>query len=129
MNMTGIYNKRGFKSRGERLIGEFLDSKSMLYFYEFPLALIDGEKLRIWYPDFRLPEYQLIIEFLGMNNDKDYDKMTERKKRAFEENYIDAIFLTENMLNEDWKTNLINDIEKTVKTRYEKFQGLLEKFH
>ncbi len=127
--MIGVYNKRGFKSRGERLIGEFLDSKSIVYFYEFPLALIDNEKLRIWYPDFRLPEYQLIIEFLGMNNDKDYDKMIDRKKMSFEENYIDTIFLTDANLQGNWQMSLIQDIEKIVKARHEKVAGLLEKFH
>ncbi len=33
---------------------------------EMPLAIVDRGKTKIWYPDFRLPEYGMIIEYFGI---------------------------------------------------------------
>ena len=57
-------NGHGFKSRGEVQIARFLDRNSILYNYEQPLAVVDQGKTRVWYPDFQLPEYSMIIEAL-----------------------------------------------------------------
>jgi hypothetical protein len=60
------------KSKGEEAIAEVLKKYNIDFVYEYPLLIKeqkegDGEKLRIWYPDFWLPKYSIIIEYFGMN--------------------------------------------------------------
>jgi len=45
---------RGYRSRGEEQIARFLERNGIAYQYEYPLAVIDQGKTRIYYPDFRL---------------------------------------------------------------------------
>ena len=68
-----------YKSRGERAIAEILTKYNLVFVYEHPLLIKeqkenDSEKLRIWYPDFWLPKYSIVIEFFGMEGDKNYDE-------------------------------------------------------
>ena len=52
----------------------------------YPLAIMDREKVRIWYPDFRLPEYGTIIEYFGMNgNDAYNEQIVERIEGKLED--------------------------------------------
>jgi hypothetical protein len=65
-----ITNRYGqpFKSKGEYQIARFLERNQIRYQYEHPLAVVDRGRVRIWYPDFQLPEYGLILETVPMQN-------------------------------------------------------------
>ena len=73
-----------FKSKGEREIAGFLERQQIAYQYEYPLAVVDRGKTKIWYPDFKLPEYGVIMEYFGMNGDSSYDQQMAHKMKAYQ---------------------------------------------
>lgn len=78
-----LENRHQFSSRGETQISRLLDRVGIAYRYEHPLAVIDNNKskskLRIWYPDFQLPQYGIIIEYFGLTGKPDYLTGMEKK--------------------------------------------------
>ena len=65
MEQTEVSEKNSirspYKSWGEEQIARLLDRNRITYQYEYPVAVVDRGKTRIYYPDFRLPEYGLIL--------------------------------------------------------------------
>jgi DNA helicase IV len=66
------------KSKGEKRIADFLFEHSVDYKYEYPWRTDRGVVI---YPDFYLPQLKLVIEYWGMEGDKDYDDSAEFKRR------------------------------------------------
>ena len=66
------------KSRGEKRIADFLFEHDIFYQYERSWRADRGE---IIFPDFYLPEQKIIIEYLGLHGDPDYDETTEFKRK------------------------------------------------
>ena len=87
-----------FKSKGERQIAGFLEQEKIAYLYEYPLAIIDRGKTKIWYPDFKLPEYDIIIEYFGMNGVQSYNSQMEHKLQAYSDAGINGIYLAESSM-------------------------------
>lgn len=52
------------QSRGEKRIGDWLATKGIAYRYDERMMMAGGERIR---PDFYLPEYDLYIEYWGMD--------------------------------------------------------------
>lgn len=66
------------QSDGERLIAEALTEFGIVYRYDNRFRIIKGYAIR---PDFYLPEYDLYIEYWGMEDNLDYQiGMLEKKK-------------------------------------------------
>jgi len=59
---------RSVKSKGEKRIADFFYEHNIDYQYEYPWRTDRGVVI---YPDFRLPQYRIVIEFLGLSRDKD----------------------------------------------------------
>jgi len=115
------FNKySSFKSRGEREIGKFLDGQSIAYQYEYPLAIKDRDQVRIWYPDFRLPDYGMIIEYFGMNGDAAYNEQIAHKIFAYKEAGIDGIYLLESSLLGNWQEQIMGRIEQSLEGKLRK---------
>lgn len=114
-----------FKSKGETNLAGLLHVRGIKYKYEQPVAVVDRGKTKIWYPDFTLPEYGIIIEYAGMNNKPSYDEMIERKKEIYKKNGIEAIFLTEKDLKEGGSNHIINQIGNIISERWGKLQNFL----
>jgi hypothetical protein len=111
----GIYDSElPYKSRGERQIAGFLESRDIAFQYEYPLAIRDRDQVRIWYPDFRLPEYGTIIEYFGMSGNPAYDQQMAHKIFAYREAGIDGIYLTESSFSGDWQRWILERIEQTL---------------
>ena len=87
------------------------------------MAVIDRSKTRIWYPDFTLSEYGMIIEHFGMNDDPGYRKRTEHKMRVYGENGIEGVFLSEESFRGDWPARIIGQIEGILQGRLDRFYG------
>ena len=51
-----------YKSTGEFEIAKLLGKLDVNFEYEFPIAVVDGGKTKIWYPDFYLKEYQIVFK-------------------------------------------------------------------
>jgi len=122
MTYTGAeFNKySSFKSRGEREIGKFLDGQNITYQYEYPLAIKDRDQVRIWYPDFRLPEYGTIIEYFGMNGDAAYNEQIAHKIFTYKEAGIDGIYLLESSFSGNWQEQIIDRIEQSLEGKLHK---------
>ncbi len=52
------------QSDGERLVADFLDREQIVYRYDERMRIIDGYAIR---PDFYLPEFDVYIEYWGMD--------------------------------------------------------------
>ncbi len=111
-----------FRSWGEEQIARLFERNTIAYQYEYPLAIQDQGKVRIYYPDFRLPEYGLIVEYFGVNNDPAYDKRTEHKIAAYKQAGIDGLFLTRDSLRGDWPNRILGQIEHLLHKRINRFQ-------
>ena len=111
-----------FKSKGEREIARFLEEEQIAYQYEYPLAVVDRGKTRIWYPDFKLPEYGMIMEYFGMNGDSSYNEQMAHKMKVYQDAGIDGIYLTELSLRGPWQEMVIERIEQTLEGKLRKIQ-------
>ena len=111
-----------FKSKGEREIASFLEEQQIAYQYEYPLAIVDRGKTRVWYPDFKLPEYDMIMEYFGMNGDSSYNEQMAHKMKVYQEAGISGIYLTELSLRGPWQEMVIERIEQTLEGKLRKIQ-------
>ena len=110
-----------YKSKPEIQIARLLERNAIAYKYEYPLAVIDRGRARIWYPDFQLPEYGMIIEYFGMNGDRGYDERTRHKIDVYEKTGIEGLFLKSDSLKGDWPNKIMGQIEDILKNRLSRF--------
>ena len=110
-----------YKSWGEEQIARLLDRNRVTYQYEYPVAVVDRGKTRIYYPDFRLPEYGLVIEYFGINGDSSYDERRRHKIEVYKKAGINGLFLTRDSLRGDWPDKIMGQIEDMLKNRLERF--------
>jgi len=113
-----------FKSRGEEQIGRLLQRNGIRYQYEYPLAVIDNGKQRLYYPDFRLPDQGLIIEYFGVNGKQAYDEQTRHKIEVYRQAGIEGLYLTRVSLRGDWPGTILGQIESILNGRLDRFRRL-----
>ncbi len=106
-----------YKSKGEARIAGFLKERQIPFQYEYPLAIKDRDQVRIWYPDFRLPDYSLIIEYFGMNRNPTYNDQIAHKIRTYQEAGVAGIYLWESSFNGDWQAGLLGRIRQVQESR------------
>ena len=121
------------KSHGERQIAGFLKEERIHFLYEYPLAITDEDrKVRIWYPDFWLPELNIIIEYMGMKGKGDYDRANERKKKVYNALKIDFIEITPGLIVKgNWKRFIAMKIISIMRSKgylYNKMKALSQKY-
>jgi len=116
---------KGQKSEGERQIERLLRRCGLVYRYEHPLAVVERGKTRLWYPDFFLPEYGIIIEYAGLNG-KEYEAGLRYKKAVYEEMGIPAVFLSPESFRGYWPARLLEQIEEIEAGRAEKLARILK---
>ena len=100
-----------WKSEGERQIGRLLNRCGIRYRYEYPLAVIDRGKLRIWYADFWLPEYGVFLEYVGMKGCSTYDALLEHKRRVYAELGLPVLYLGPEAFRGWWPPRVLESIE------------------
>lgn len=110
-----------YRSKPELQIARLLEKNNIAYKYEHPVAVIDRGKTKIWYPDFYLPRYGMIIEYFGVNGDAGYEERTRHKTQVYNENGIEGLFLKDQSLKGDWPTKIIGQIEDILKNRLNRF--------
>ena len=84
-------NWNRYKSRGESAIASYLDQQHIDFTYEKPIAVVDSGKTKIWYPDFHLDNYHILIEYLGMNRNPNNARLNEHKRKVYRQNRIDVV--------------------------------------
>jgi len=112
-----------YKSWGEEQIARLLNRNRITYQYEYPVAVVERGKARLYYPDFRLPEYGLIVEYFGVNGDSRYEENKRNKIEAYKKAGIDGLFLTRDSLRGDWPDKIMGQIENILKNRLDQFYG------
>ena len=120
--MASFDKYSSFKSKGEREIAGFLERQQIAYKYEYPLAVVDRGKTKIWYPDFKLPEYGMIIEYFGMNGNSSYNEQMAHKMKAYQEAGIDGIYLVDSTMRGPWQEMIIERIEQVLEGKLRKIQ-------
>jgi len=110
-----------YKSKAEIQIARLLDRERIAFRYEHPLAVVDRGHTKVWYPDFSLCDYGMIIEYFGMNDDSGYRKRAEHKMRVYRENGIEGVFLNEESFRGDWPARIVGQIEDILQGRLNLF--------
>ena len=111
-----------FKSKGEIQIARLLERNRIRYFYEHPTAVVDKGQVKVWYPDFTLPEYGMIIEYFGVHGDEYYRRQSRHKKEVYEANGIEALLLSEASFKGDWPSRITEQIHNILERRLKEFQ-------
>jgi hypothetical protein len=106
-----------YKSDGERRIGTYLQDRGINFTYERPVVVVDSGKQRVWYPDFSLDDYHILIEYFGMNGNEKNARLNEYKRRTYQENRFDVIELYPSDFNRDWQGILNKGIYETLERR------------
>lgn len=116
-----------FKSHGEAAIAEALIKYNIEFVYEYPLLIKeqknnDTEKLRIWYPDFWLPRYSIVIEYFGKEGEKNYDEGKRCKLDAYKKLNIDCISVKRSTIQKDLKSYLLIKIKTLLNEKVRHFE-------
>ena len=119
---SGYAVEPGFKSQGEIQIARLLDRQGIRYMYEHPLAVVDRGKARIWYPDFQLPEYGIVMEYFGVTGKGSYDDQVKHKMEVYGQMGLEGVFLKEPCFKGDWPGRVLDQIEGILQNRLKRFQ-------
>jgi len=119
--------KDPYKSEGERKIAQFLKEAQIPFIYEKETLIKDQGKLKIWYPDFTLPEYQIIIEYYGINGNPEYSDAVRYKQRAYKENNLDALPIYPEHLKNDYRSHIARNVKQALYKRINNFENTLNK--
>jgi hypothetical protein len=114
-------------SRAERQIGRMLERYGMRYKYEHPVAVVDRGKVRVWYPDFWLPEYGIVIEYVGGLGSRDYVDGVKHKKAVYEAAGYPSVFLGADSFNGYWPKRVLGQIRDILEERQRKLGSLDER--
>jgi len=106
-----------YKSTGARKIAEYLKVGGIRFTYEKPVAVLDGGKTKIWYPDFYLDDYHLIVEYLGMTGNPECDRINGHKRSVYCENRYDVIEIYPSDFKADWQKTVDHRICSTLEGR------------
>jgi len=117
-----------YKSKGEKAIAEILKKYNIDFVYEYPLLIKqiqegDEEKLRIWYPDFWLPKYSIIIEYFGMMDNPAYAKGKKAKIEAYKKLDIDCIPVYPKTIQGNLKSYLLIKIKSLINDKVRHFEN------
>jgi len=110
-----------YKSDGERKIGNYLKERKIPFTYEKPVALLDGDKTKIWHPDFYLDTYHILIEYFGMDGNRESAKINAYKRKAYKENSLELIELTPSDFKNNWQKKIDMEIKDRLEHRLEDY--------
>jgi len=115
-----------YKSQGEAQIARCLGRHGIGYLYEHPLAVIDRGKVRVWYPDFQLPGYGILIEYCGRMDDPAYQESVAHKREVYSANGLTGLMLSPEDLSGDWPRRLLDRIEHILDQRSARLRAARE---
>jgi hypothetical protein len=115
-----------FRSWGEAQIGRMLGRYTIPYLYEHPVAVVDDGKTRIWYPDFQLRGYGILIEYCGLPHDPHYAEGIARKETVYRDNGLTALMLTPDLFRGDWPARVLGQIETVLAERFSMLRSARE---
>lgn len=104
-------------SNGEKQIARMLRRHGMRFFYEHPVAVRDRGKVRVWYPDFWLPNFGIALEYAGVDGSEDYRNGIEHKKAVYQTNGLSCVFLDPESIHGYWPGQVIQEIRHALTVR------------
>ena len=116
-------SRNGYRSWGETQIARMFERYRVPFNYEQPVAVVDGRKTRVWYPDFYLCGQGIFLEYCGRNHDPTYAEGVARKQAVYAANGLTALFVTPNQLAGNWPTRILDQIEVELADRLASFRA------
>jgi len=111
-------------SNGEKQIARMLRRYGVRYMYEHPVAVRDRGKVRVWYPDFWLPEYAIAIEYVGGISSDDYAAGIEHKREVYRDTGVACVFVGADALSGPWPATIMAQMERILVERLARFDSL-----
>jgi len=125
-SLTDVLMHPNYKSSGERKIAAFLDRAGIKFEYEAAVAIRERGYQRIWYPDFKLPEYNLFIEYLGVEQSPQYDQKSNYRLNTYQSNGIEVLALYPKDLNSGYEQKVLKTIQNNL---YQKIGRVENRLH
>ena len=110
------------RSWGEAQVARLLNRHRIPYLYEHPVAVLDQQRTRLWYPDFQLRDYGMLIEFCGRPDDPAYAAGMAKKQSVYRANGLTALMLTREDLRGDWPNTVFSRVEGILADRLARFR-------
>ncbi len=127
-NLESHIQKSSYKSEGERKIAQLLNEYGIPFEYEKGLLVKDKQsKTRIYYPDFYLTDYHIVLEYYGMENDQNYNRGIIKKREAYAKSNLDLIPVYPSTLRNNYKSYIIRSISNVLNHRAYGFQNKIRK--
>ena len=111
-------------SGGEKQISRMLSHYGIRFFYEHPVAVVDRGKVRVWYPDFWLPDYGVAIEYAGIVGNDDYAAGLEHKRATYLASGIPCVYVNADRMTGCWPKRVVNQIRGLLTDRLHKLDAL-----
>lgn len=111
-----------YRSWGETQIARCLNRYGVPFLYEYPVAVIDRGLTRLWYPDFKIRNQGILIEYFGRTGDPYYAAGMARKMAVYEANGLAAIPVTPDQFRGDWPGRLLGRIDQVLTDRMAEWQ-------
>jgi hypothetical protein len=117
-----------YKSKGEYEIAKLLHKLGFEFEYEFPIAIVDDKKPKLWYPDFYLKEYQVVVEYFGMYaHNTNYANNADHKKEVYKDCGIQFVSIYH--INKKWEEYLLKSILAHQEMKAKKMKHVLENYN
>ena len=117
-----------FESAGEKRVAEFLKKKGLDFDYQKPIIIRHDDKISIWYPDFYLNDFNIVIEYFGMVEKFSYVKSMKYKQAIFHKEKINFISIYPEMLQHtDFEEVLWEKIKNIIHHKVEVWKKLDER--
>lgn len=124
VNQYRLWNN--YKSHGERKIAEYLEGRKFDFSYEKPIAVLDNGKTKIWYPDFYLNEFHILVEYFGMNGHPHNDRLNEHKIAVYKANNYDLIEIYPNDFRKNWQEAIDEKVYETLDNRVRSYVSKIQ---
>ena len=110
-------------TRSEKEVADLLKGLGIKWSYEYPVFVWDENKRpRVWAPDFYLIPFGIYVEVCGS---KKFDY--EYRKKIFDNNGYNVIFLHLYKGTNKWKNHLMNYLEIITNYRSKKLNEIIRK--
>ena len=128
--MVSFYTRANgrYKSAGERIVADGLRQLGVNFAYEHPWAVEVQGKPRLFYPDFTLKDYGVVVEYAGMQGNQDYDRIMARKEKLYREAAVPVIVLHPEDLEEGWPESLLGELERICERRREHLESTSRRY-
>ena len=113
---------RPYRSKGEHQIANLLGQLKIPFQYEPDIYLKEGNRRYIWHPDFYLPQYHTVIEYLGVTGNQTYNEMAERKQRVYTANNYNFIGLRPTDMAKDYQTHIVKAIDNHLYGNFRRYR-------